>query len=168
MHLGGFNDRYSVKSVTFLFFLFLTPLSYSKDLLHNELDLLISQTSFSEYFNQISHSELSSSNTEIDSQQDVSINQTQLSHYSFKNTLDINQIGNNNITDINIVGHKNNIYTKQIGEGNNINIHQESNGSLTTVEQFGNYNQVIISIQGNNQINRITQIGSHMTAIIRN
>jgi len=168
IHFGDFFHRHSVKCVTFLFFLFLTPLSYSKDLLHNELDLLISQTSFSEYFNQISQSELSSSNTEIGFQQDGSISQTHLSHYSFKNTIDIYQTGTNNIADINIVGKKNRIQTKQIGEGNNINIHQQSNESLTTVEQFGNYNQVIINIQGNNQINRITQIGSYMTAIIRN
>jgi hypothetical protein len=168
MHSGGMFNKQNVRSITFLFLLFLTPLSYSKDLLHNDLDLLISQTSFAEYFNQISHSELSSSNTEIGIQQNTSINQTHLNHYSFKNTIDIYQTGTNNIADINIVGKKNIIQTKQIGEGNNINIHQQSNDSLTTVEQFGNYNQVIINIQGNNQINRITQIGSHMTAIIRN
>lgn len=165
---GDIFTKQIVRSITFIFLLFLTPFSYCKDLLNNELDLLISQSAFAEYFNQISHSELSSSNTEIDSQQGASLNQTQLSHYSFENTLDINQTGNNNITDIYIFGYKNNIFTKQIGEGNKINIYQESNDSLTTVEQFGNYNQVIMNIQGNNQINRITQIGSHMTAIIRN
>ena len=168
MHSSGIFNKQNVRSITFIFLLFLTAFSYCKDLLNNELDLLISQSAFAEYFNQTSHSELSTSNTEIDIQQGASVNQTHLNHYSFKNTIDIYQTGTNNIADINIFGKKNIIQTKQIGEGNNINIHQQSNDSLTTVEQFGNYNQVIINIQGNTQINRITQMGSHMTAIIRN
>jgi len=168
LHLGEFFHRHSVKSVTLLFFLFLTPISYSKDLLHNELDLLISHIPFTEYFNPISNSELSSTNLKIQLVQNGSSNQIQLNSDYLKNTINIIQNGNNNISNINITGYKNNILTKQIGEGNHINMRQENNDSLTTVEQFGNYNQVIINIQGKNHINRITQIGSHMTAIIRN